>query len=209
MTSTGGKAKTRKAGVKTLPYLQVGRFRVDVDALLRLRHHCDPALCRASGCCCRSYEVCFTRTEMERAVGLMPDCRVFAPHLAPGEELENPFEALGGHRFAVDVQDDDACAFAFRDRGGAMWCAMHAAALRLDLDPWAVKAQPCLLWPLALSEDKVPVLTVQDDALVYSCNRRRHRARSLHAGVADCVAGALGKPILEKLEQAIRLLFSA
>ncbi len=190
--------ETNRKGV-----LQVRGVLVEADALLRLRHACDPTSC-IGHCCCQEYEVCFTRAEAARAVGLMPASREFASHLAEGEDFENPFEPVGGGLLAIDATEDGACAFAFRDRAGAMWCSMHAAALKLGLSPWDVKAQVCMLWPLALSEGAPPVLGVQEDAFRFPCNQRTRRRKGLAPGVAECVSRGMGADFLEQLEQRIR-----
>ena len=46
---------------------------VDVRALLRLKHYCDPMLCRNGRYCCAQYEITVDKADIKRAVGLMPD----------------------------------------------------------------------------------------------------------------------------------------
>ncbi len=183
--------------------LKIGKISLDIEALLRIAHHCDPHLCRGGSSCCKAYEVCFTQGEMERSAGLLPHCARFAPHLAPGGEFENPFEAMAGRRYAIDAQEDGACAFAFDDQQGVTWCSIHAAALELGLSPWRVKAQPCLLWPLALSEGPNPVLTLQDDTFDFPCNKPRHRKQTLDPGIAGCIARGLSPRFLETLSKVL------
>lgn len=186
------------------PSLQpIGDMLVDLDGIRRIRHHCDPELCKGTRNCCRYYAITFTYRELRRAVGLMPYCRELAPHLAEGQPLENPFEHTGPGEYTVDEQDNGACAFAFTDARNRTWCSIHAAALRLGLDPAEHKAVPCMLWPLALTEDEEPVLGVHDDAFQFPCNTRPRRPlKQLDPGIASCIRAAFGDAFLEQVKAA-------
>ena len=61
---------------------------VDVRALLRLKHYCDPMLCRNGRYCCAQYEITVDKADIKRAVGLMPDAAKFAPEVGEGGEFE-------------------------------------------------------------------------------------------------------------------------
>src|SRR5690606_14728708 len=101
-------------------------------ALLKLKHYCDPRLCRNARYCCASYEITIDRKDMKRAIGLMPDAAAFAPEVGEDGEFENPFEPVEKGRWSIDCDEETgACAFSFRDRHGCGWCALHAAALKL------------------------------------------------------------------------------
>jgi len=185
--------------------VEIDGIRVDVAALLRIRHACDPHLCKAGQCCCRHYEISFTGRELARAVGLMPQCRNYAPHLQEGAEFDNPFEKAERNLWTADEQEDGTCAFAFTDTDGATWCSLHAAALDLGLSPWKVKPEPCMLWPLALSDDRPRVLGLHDDLLRFPCNkRRRGTPKTLDHGIAECIERVLGATFLENLQAHIR-----
>ncbi len=181
----------------------IKNLRVDVDALLRLKHHCDPDLCKHTVSCCRCYEVCLSRKEMGRAVGLMKKASKYARRLRkPG--FENPFERVGPGLYAIDSHEDGACLFAYRRRSGQTCCSLHSAALDLGLDPYAMKPQPCTLWPLALSEDKPPVLGVQSDIRRFPCIRlRRKPARHLYSHIAETIGKLFGEDFLRDLNEAI------
>lgn len=181
---------------------QVYGIRVDVEALLRLRHRHDPTRCSAVGCCCSSYEVCVSAKEVERIAGLLPMAAHYAPHLCADGALDNPFDPIGHGEYALDTDSAGTCVFAYRDRMGTTLCAVHSAALDLGLDPYKMKPAACALWPLALSEDRPPVLTVQDGAYAFPCNRRRSRAAArLDAGVAAIIRAVFGPEFLESLER--------
>lgn len=192
---------------KTNQRVQIGRISVDVPALLCLKHHCDPALCRNQACCCQCYEITFTRREMEIAAGVLPDCARYARHLMDDGELANPFEELPEGLYTVDENGEEGCAFSFRDARKRTWCAIHAAALDLGLSPWKTKPKMCTLWPLALSEGRRPVLTIDATAYRFPCNARRRNARRLDAGVQTCVDGVFGPRFLKRLNTAIDLLY--
>lgn len=185
--------------------IEIDGIQVDVEGLLRLRHACDPLLCKADKCCCRHYEVTFTRREMTRAIGLMPHCQRFARHLRAGGDFANPFEPSGDGLYVVDEQEDGACAFAFTNASGAMWCSIHAAALDLGLDPWKWKSQVCIIWPLGISEGRPALLGVQEGVFQFPCNKRtRRRRKRLDTGVASCIARVLGDEFLKRLEDRIK-----
>lgn len=183
--------------------VRVGEMLVDLEAILRLKHHCDPKLCKDTISCCRCYEVCVTRKEMSRVVGLMPAARGYARRLKkPG--FENPFDKVEPGLWAIDTHEDESCVFAYRKRTRETYCALHSAALDLGLDPYAMKPSPCTLWPLALSEDKPPLLSVQSDIARFPCIRRRGKdVKRLYPAVAAHIAQAFGKVFLKDLEAAI------
>jgi len=185
-----------------MPMLEVHGIRVDVEAVMRLRHRHDPARCSAVGCCCSTYEVCLSTKEVNRVAGLMPAAARYVPHLNRDDTLDNPFDPVGRGEYVLDTDSEGTCVFAYRDRHGATLCAIHSAALDLGLDPFKMKPAACALWPLALSEDRPPVLTVQDGVYEFPCNRRRSRgARRLDAGVAGLIRAVFGPAFLDALER--------
>lgn len=186
-------------------FIEIDGILVDVPALMKLKHYCDPMLCRHKKYCCAQYEITLDRNDMKRAVGLMPDAAEFAPAVGEGGEFENPFDKVEPGRWAIDCHDESgSCAFSFRDSKGCGWCSLHAAALKLELDPYAQKPEVCTLWPLALSEGDPPVLSVQDDVYTFPCAwKRGGRPRKLYPDIAANVEAIYGAPFREKLEAAI------
>ena len=176
----------------------------DIPALLRLRHRCQPGRCPDRPSCCQVYEVCLTPAEVDRVTGLIPACASYAPGLkGPGGYL-NPFDPVGGRLFAIDEDEDGRCAFSYPVSGGGTRCALHSAALDLQLDPYQTKPRSCALWPLAIRTGRPRLLTTQDDAYTFSCNRRRSATvASLDDGVAAIIAGLFGAPVLRAVERAI------
>ncbi|MCC6142857.1 MAG: DUF3109 family protein [Candidatus Hydrogenedentes bacterium] len=180
--------------------IEIDGIRVDLDALLSLNHACDPGKCRYQGSCCRVYEICATRKEVSRAIGMMPAAARYARHLDEDGELANPFEPTGDGLYAIESAEDGACAFAFR-RSGKLLCSIHAAALDAGLNPYRTKPSSCTLWPLALSEGTQPVLSVQEDVLRFPCNSAPRKAnRALDAGVREIIGHVFGDRFLRALE---------
>jgi hypothetical protein len=178
---------------------------VDVKALLRLKHYCDPMLCRNGRYCCAQYEITVDKADIKRAVGLMPDAAKFAPEVGEGGEFENPFERVEPGRWAIDCHEESgACAFSFKDKKGRGWCSLHAAALKHDLDPYQQKPSVCTMWPLALAEGEPPILTLQDDIYEFPCAwKRGGRPKKLYPDIADNVRATFGEAFLAKLNDAI------
>lgn len=186
--------------METVSIAGIGPVRLDAQALRGLAHACIPAACTAEPSCCATYEIAVTERELEAALGFCGAARRWARMLDPEECYEETDE--GG--LALAAHEDGACCFAYR-RGKnrkALWCSLHTAALEQNLDPAAVKPMPCRLWPLALSEDDAPVLSVQDGAFAFPCNRRR-RAKGLDPGVRELLVSAFGEAAAADIEASL------
>jgi hypothetical protein len=182
----------------------INGIRVDLQALRRLGHSCQPALCRGERTCCSSYEVRAGEDEASRIVGMLPYAARYAPHLRDDEDYANPFEDEDEDGVTLAVLESGACIFAFRGRDGGVRCSLHAAALDLDLPPFAYKPFSCALWPLALSEDEPRTLTVQPGALGFACNASRRPGKGMHRGVVEILTECFGAPFAEAVEQALQ-----
>ncbi len=181
--------------------LYVNGIKVDIDALLRIRHYCDPMLCREGPCCCHEYEVAFPKKELRHIVGLVPEAGKYAEKVLPGAAHENPFDEDGSGTYILDTDESGKCVFAFQDKVGCTWCALHRVALDHHLTPHKHKPSPCSLWPLALTEDTPPVLTVQDDILRYPCIWMRKKAKKLYPDIADCIRRVFGDDFLLEINE--------
>jgi len=179
---------------------------VDVPALMKLKHYCDPMLCRNKRYCCASYDITINKDDMKRTVGLMPEAAKFAPEVGEDGEFENPFDPVERGRWAIDCHEDSgACAFSFRDKKGCGWCSLHAAALELGLDPYQQKPEVCTMWPLALAEGDPPVLSIQGDVYEFPCAwKRRGTPKQLYPDIAANVKAIFGEAFLEKLNLEIQ-----
>ncbi len=183
--------------------VRVGDLLVDLAALAGLAHECDPELCRGSGSCCADYDVFLEQGERERISRLLPAAGRHAAHLR-GADPESVFRRLGPHVYALARTEDGLCRLAYRDGRGRVLCALHSAALEQGLDPTRVKPGSCLLWPLSLTSSRPPVLSVQEGAFAYPCNRRRPRGSALSPSVAVSVRSLFGEPFAGQLTEALR-----
>lgn len=189
-------------------FVEIDGVVVDVPALMKLKHYCDPNLCKNGRYCCAQYEITLDKADMKRAIGLMPEAAKFAPEVGEDGEFENPFDKVEPGRWSMDCHEDSgACAFSFRDKQGCGWCSLHAAALANDLDPYAEKPEVCTMWPLAITESGQKVLSIQDDVYSFPCAwKRRGKPKGLYPDIADNVEAIFGKAFREKLEAAIARL---
>lgn len=180
---------------------EVGGLLVDLRGISTLSHVCDPTLCAASGCCCAEHDVWVGDAERSAALGILPEAAEHAP--AVGET--DPFQRLGDDAWSVR-RIDGMCVFAWRDDGGRTLCSLHSAALQRGLPPEQTKPRGCILWPLALSSSRPPMLSVQAGALRYPCNCRRGLDGRLSAGVEAIVAAIWGRTFLRELRGAVAAL---
>jgi len=178
---------------KDLPV--VGGLRVDLDSLRSIAHRCDPSLCRGLRGCCSRYEVTLGPTELSTIIGMLPEAARYVPALADADL----YEELDEGEFAIETDEEGRCVFAYRNHTGDTLCALHSAALRHGLDPVSVKPRSCFLWPLALTESKPPVLSIQDDAFTFPCNRRRLAKRGLDPGILAILEGLFGESFVAQL----------
>lgn len=189
--------------MQTVSIPGIGLLRLDARALLSLAHECRPAECQARPSCCATYEIAVTPKELEAVLGFCDSASQWAQGLDPEECFEETDD--GGLALAAD--ENGACCFAYR-RGKnrkALWCSLHTAALAQGIESGRVKPMPCRLWPLALSEDEVPVLSVQEGAFAFPCNRwRSSKAKRLHAGVRGLLASAFGEEAAAEMEAILR-----
>ena len=177
----------------------INGIQVDIDALGQLAHECLPSLCSSASSCCGAYEITISESEMPVLVGSMAIASRYATHLSPSDNI---LEEVDDRRLALETHENGLCLFAYR-KSNAMLCSLHSAALEMGLPPHRVKPTSCALWPLALCENKAPLLTVQDDAYDFPCNKKR-RGKKLHAGVLEIIQSILGKSFLTQLTDTLQ-----
>ena len=185
-------------------YIFVENMRIDVEALQALAHRCEPLKCigRERGCCA-TYEVVVGRREQGTIVGALAEAARFAPALKTGGEYLDPFEETEGGS-CLNTDEDGRCVFAYEDARGATLCSLHSAAMELGLPPARVKPRACALWPLALVEGDPPLLTVQEDALAFPCNRRRRNgAAGLNGVIEEIIEAVFGREILMEIKSRL------
>lgn len=171
----------------------------DLKALKTLSHHCEPSLCKKGPSCCGCYEITLTEKEIDRMLPYIDQASQLAPGLKDGSDFSNIFEELEqDHLYALEEDDSGLCLFGYSDPKGNTLCALHSVSLRNGDEPHQVKPFNCWLWPLALTDCRPNVLTVQEDAFDFPCNKQRDESvPGLDPGVEEIILTLFGK---EKLE---------
>jgi hypothetical protein len=186
--------------------VSIGTVDVDIESILSIAHQCIPGRCSRQACCCSQYEICLADSEVTRIVGYLPEASRYADVAEEGDAYENYFEEIEPGLFAIDMQDDGLCSFAYVNDDDHVLCSLHSAALELSLSPHRVKPESCVTWPLAISEDKPVTLSVADDALRFPCNRKRGKGRLsiIDPNIAAIIRDIYGVLFLKELEEAVR-----
>ncbi len=177
---------------------------VDLEAIRRIAHCCQPERCADRPSCCATFEVCVDTDEVAKLAGGLPDAARWANRLIADGDYENPFDPTDDGLYAIDTDEDGLCVFAYRKTGRTL-CSLHTWALEVGVRPIDAKPRSCCLWPLALSEDTPSILSVMDGAFDFPCNRRRSGTRkSLHPGVAEIIETALGQAALAEIARLLK-----
>jgi hypothetical protein len=174
---------------------------VDISALLSIAHSCDPSICTSSGSCCGSFEICLEADEMDRVVGFMPMASEFSDGLMSGGSFRNVFEELEADLYAIDEGESGVCVFGYHGAKDEVLCSLHSVAMQRNYKPEEVKPRGCVLWPLAVSEDKPLSLSVDSEAFLFPCNKQREGASTLDPGIAGIVEKLYGSAFLDKVNE--------
>jgi len=155
---------------RTPRFERPGHAMIDLDSLTVLRHKCDGCACRsADASCCGRFEVCVTKSEMSKIVGIAPYIAKYCRYLRVEGGLDNVFDETEDGLYSIDTQTNGVCLFAYRQNGKIL-CGIHSAADFLRLNWYDVKPLSCVLWPLAISNDASPVISIDDSAGCFHCN---------------------------------------
>jgi len=164
---------------------------IDIGSLLLLENRCR-GCARGERCCCSSYEVCVTTAEINRIIKVLPQAARYCPHLLSRGGYDNVFEEEEPGLYSIDTTEDGLCLFAYWSRNRTQ-CSLHTVSMELGLPLEQVKPKVCVLWPLHFSEGR-EVLSLIDDALTFSCNRRKPTgSRMLSPGFAEAIERVYGK----------------
>lgn len=155
---------------RRLPRNQRSTVEVDVESLLSIENRCS-GCAKGERCCCSSYEVCVTSSELKRIIKVLPEAARYCPHLLTAGGYDNVFEQEERGLFSIDTTEDGLCLFAYWSHH-RIHCSLHTAAMTLGLPLAQVKPKVCLLWPLHFSEGD-EVLAIISDALLFTCNARQ------------------------------------
>ncbi len=176
---------------KSWPQHQRSSVEVDVEALLSLENRCN-GCARGERCCCSSYEVCVTTSEMKRIIKVLPEAAKFCPHLVVAGGYDNVFEEEKPGLFSIDTTAEGLCLFAYWSHH-RIHCSLHTAAVKLGLPLQQVKPKVCLLWPMHFSEGD-EVLAIISDAFLFNCNvRKTPGSRSLSPGFVEAIELVYGE----------------
>ena len=176
-------------------------IRVDLDSIAGISHRFDPDRCGKSGCCCSHYEVSLEHGELQRLVDWQPLAAKFQPQLAE-DENDFPFDQDDGGQWVIEAGEEGTCPFAYVNREGQTFCSIHSAALAQGKNPFHIKPRSCTLWPLAISEDDPPILSVPDGILDFPCNRKKS-LRQLSPGIAELIENVFGASFCKAVAKAI------
>lgn len=176
---------------------------IDMEAILSLAHECVPSLCRDRAHCCGCYEIHATGREGERVIGYLAEAARYAPGLRKGKRYVNPLEEDDENKggFIIDTDEEGLCVFSYLNKAGDPLCSLHTVALDEGLSPINVKPRCCHMWPLAVSETKPPLLTVQDEVMDFPCNKKRRGRRTIDKGVAHIIRDLFGEGFLKELKR--------
>lgn len=181
--------------------VRIRGVRVDIEAIARLAHRCDPSRCTHAKTCCATYDVRVEPHEEKTITGILPLAAKYQPAIRDADGYAEVFDE-DDDGTSLATHDDGRCVFAFRGSDRGVRCALHAAALEAGADPYRTKPMPCALWPLALSEGPDPILTVMAGSRSFPCNRSRGLKPSIHPGVAEILSTCFGGDFRADVEAA-------
>jgi hypothetical protein len=145
-------------------------MKFDFDAIKSIHHHCTGCHSKTD-CCCASYDIFISEKEMQRILNIFPQVVEYCPDLMKDGEFDNVFEESDDGLIQLDTDDNGLCVFAYQRQEELVRCALHSVAIDLNLPIEEIKPFHCLLWPMAISSGPESVISIQQNALDFSCNR--------------------------------------
>jgi len=179
--------------------VMVGNIRVDVAALMSIRHCCRPAVCKGMPNCCSCFQIHVDEKELESIVGFLPLVETYTPSIGNDTGYDNVFEEDEDGCFLVDADENERCVFAYTNKQEETLCALHSAAIDLGVPPVDVKPKCCSLWPLALSKAPDPVLSINALFASFPCNRKKAVPQGIDDGIQETIRIYFGEPFLSEL----------
>ncbi|GJQ60867.1 MAG: DUF3109 family protein [Candidatus Scalindua sp. AMX11] len=182
----------------------INGIKVDLESLTSIRHVCDPGMCAGKYTCCAHYEICLGKREVGKVIRQMPGAARYAPHLKERDSYKNVFEETEDNLIAIDTDGDDQCLFAWRNRKGEILCSLHSQAIETGRSFYDAKPTACCLWPLAICSGNPMILSVQDDAFKFVCNKKRRTGRAtLDKEIASIIKNIYGEKMLAGINRAL------
>ena len=145
-------------------------MKFDFDAIKSIHHECTGCHSKTN-CCCAGYDIFISEQEMQRILNIFPRVIRYCPDLVKDGELDNVFEESGDGLIQLDTDENGLCVFAYQQQEGVVRCALHSVAIDMDLSVEEIKPFHCLLWPMAVSPGPESVISIQENALDFACNR--------------------------------------
>jgi hypothetical protein len=179
--------------------LVVGNIRIDVAALMSIRHRCSPGVCQGKPNCCSCFQIHVDEKELETIVGFLPLVEKYAPSIAGDPGHDNVFEEAEEGCFLIDVDEHERCVFAYVNEAEETLCSLHSAAIELGLPPVEVKPKCCSLWPLALTDEPRPVLSINRLFASFPCNHQKAVPAGIDAGIQETIRNYFGASFLAEL----------
>ncbi len=182
----------------------IENVKVDLKSLISIQHKCDPGICRGKTSCCAEYDVCIEKKEVSKIIAHTPGAAEFAPQLMANGFYRNIFDETEDNLITIDTDEDNRCLFAWGNSKGDILCSLHSHALKNSLSFYDTKPESCLLWPLAIYDGKPEILTVQDDAFNFDCNKKRKLKKvSLDTEISSIINNVYGEKMLVGINHAI------
>ena len=180
-------------------FVVVKNIRVDVPALMSIRHRCRPGVCKGRPNCCSRFQIHVDEKELETIVGFLPLVEKYTSSMGGEPGYDNVFEEAEDGCFIIDADEDEQCVFAYVNDAEETLCSLHSAAFDLGLQPVDVKPKCCSLWPLALNGGPQPVLSVNKLYASFPCNRKKAVPKGLDAGIQETIRIYFGESFLSEL----------
>ena len=169
---------------------------IDLDSLKTLHHKCDGCTHRSIGVsCCNRFEVCVTKSEMCKIVGIIPYIVKYCRHLLVNDEFDNVFDEAEDGLYTIDTHINGLCVFAYRNNGRIL-CGIHSVADILGLNWYNLKPLSCVLWPLSISKDSSPMISIDESARCFHCNNVvLNKSTCLDSSVIQILKNIVGSKI--------------
>lgn len=177
----------------------VSGIRIDVPALMSIRHGCRPAKCKGKPNCCSCFQIHVDEKELETIVGFLPLAEKYAASIGGEKGYDNVFEEDEDGLFLVDADENEQCVFAYMNDRKEILCSLHSAAIDLGLPPVDVKPKCCSLWPLALTSGPDPVLSINVLYATFPCNSKKAVPEGIDDGIQETIQNYFGASFLAEL----------
>jgi hypothetical protein len=81
---------------------------------------------------------------------------------------------------------------------------LHSAAAKIGIHPHEAKPLACVLWPLTISSDRPPLLSVDQNAYSFGCcTRRQGRNSGMSPSILHTLQAVFGPLFMRDLERAM------